>query len=358
MSGSDVIIRSKLPRAPRGRRTWERVLRIGGRELLTGSVTLLGLLALTFFIGRMLPLDPVLAVLGDDTSQEAYDRVHAMMGLDRPLHEQFWLFLVSMATLDLGVSVTTGNSVLADLLRVFPATIELATLAILFGVLIGVPAGVAAAVGRNTAVDHLVRVLTLIGYSAPSFWLGLIGLVVLYAGLGWVSGSGRISTFYMWDIEPVTGLYLIDTALAGQWEIFGNVFSHIVLPASILGYGSMAYIARMTRSFMIEQLGQEYIVAARIKGVSKARVVWTHAFRNIRVQLLTVIVLAYAFLLEGAVLVETVFAWPGFGRYLTTGLLRNDMAIVMPCTLIVGLIFLGLNLVSDAIYRFLDPRTQ
>ena len=333
-------------------------LRAAGRVLLSALVTLFGLMALTFFIGRMLPLDPVLAVLGDDASQEAYDRMFQQLGLDRPLHEQFATFVVNMVTLDLGRSVTSGNMVLDDLMRVFPATIELATLAILIGVCTGIPAGVAAAVYRGRLVDHIVRVVGLIGYSAPNFWLGLMGLVVLYAGLGWVSGPGRIDTFYMWDIETVTGLYLIDTALAGQWEIWRNVFSHIILPASILGYGAMAYIARMTRSFMLDQLSQEYVVTARAKGLSQWRVIWFHAFRNILVQLITVIALSYAFLLEGAVLTETVFAWPGFGRYLTTGLLRGDMSIVIPCTLIIGLIFLLLNLISDALYRALDPRTR
>ena len=333
-------------------------VRSAARAQVSALITLLGLLALTFFIGRLLPLDPVLAVLGDDAGQEAYDRMYRQLGLDRPVWEQFVTYVVNMATLDLGRSITTGNMVVEDLARVFPATIELASVAILVGVIVGVPAGVAAAVYRGRLVDHVVRVVGLIGYSAPNFWLGLMGLVVFYAALGWVDGPGRIDTFYMWDIETVTGMYLIDTAIAGQWEIWRNAVGHLVLPASILGYGAMAYIARMTRSFMLEQLNQEYVIAARAKGLSKARVVWLHAFRNIQVQLITVIALAYAFLLEGAVLTETVFAWPGFGRYLTHGLLRGDMSIVVPCTLIVGLIFLALNLFSDILYRILDPRTR
>ncbi|HMG49949.1 MAG TPA: ABC transporter permease, partial [Inquilinus sp.] len=201
-------------------------------------------------------------------------------------------------------------------------------------------------------------VVGLLGYSAPTFWLGLMGLVLFYATLGWVGGPGRIDFLYELDVEPMTGFLLVDTALQGQWEAFGNVFSHVILPASILGFGALAYISRMTRSFMIEQLGQEYVVAARIKGLSWARTVWVHAFRNIAVQVVTVVALSYAFLLEGAVLTETVFAWPGFGRYLTNTLLAGDMNAVVGCTLLIGVIFVTLNLVCDLLYRIFDPRTR
>jgi peptide/nickel transport system permease protein len=326
--------------------------------VLSLAFTFLGLLALTFFIGRMLPLDPVLAVIGDDASQEAYERMYRQLGLDQPLYVQFYQYVRDVLSLDFGRSLTTGRPVVDDLARVFPATFELATVAVVIGTGLGIPAGVLAAMYRDGIVDQTVRVVTLIGYSAPNFWLGLMGLVLFYATLGWVGGPGRVDTFYQWDLEPWTGLYLIDTAVAGQWDIFKNVFSHIILPASILGYGAMAYIARMTRSFMLEQLSQEYVVTARVKGLSYARVVWRHAFPNIAVQVITVVALSYAFLLEGAVLTETVFAWPGFGRYLTNALLAGDMNVVLGCTLVVGVIFVGLNLLSDVLYRVLDPRTR
>jgi peptide/nickel transport system permease protein len=221
-----------------------------------------------------------------------------------------------------------------------------------------VPLGVAAAVFRGSVIDHLVRLVALFGYSAPTFWLGLMGLIVFYAMLGWVGGPGRVDTFYLDIVEPVTGLLLVDSLLAGEPEVFESALRHIILPASILGYASTAYIARMTRSFMLEQLNQEYVTTARVKGLSRSRVIWRHAFPNILVQLVTVIALAYAFLLEGAVLTETVFAWPGFGRYLTLGLLAGDMNAVLACTLIIGLTFIVLNLVSDLLYRLLDPRTR
>ncbi|WP_395672789.1 ABC transporter permease [Inquilinus sp.] len=329
-----------------------------GRTLLSVAVTLFGLVALTFFIGRMLPLDPVAAILGDNATQAAYDAVYRQLGLDQPIWVQFLRYLRDIVSLDLGTALTTGKPVVEDIARVFPATLELATVAIIIGTGLGIPFGVLAAMYRDSAIDHIVRVVGLLGYSAPTFWLGLMGLVLFYATLGWVGGPGRIDVLYEFDIEPMTGFLLLDTALRGQWEVFGNVFSHVILPASILGFSALAYISRMTRSFMIEQLGQEYVVAARVKGLSWARTVWIHAFRNIAVQVVTVVALSYAFLLEGAVLTETVFAWPGFGRYLTNTLLAGDMNAVVGCTLLIGVIFVTLNLVCDLLYRIFDPRTR
>jgi peptide/nickel transport system permease protein len=198
----------------------------------------------------------------------------------------------------------------------------------------------------------------LVGYSVPIFWLGLMALVVFYAKLGWVAGPGRIDVAYEFTLTPVTGLLLWDTARAGEWEAFGNALSHLALPASLLGYFSMAYISRMTRSFMLTELSQEYVVAARAKGLSEARIIWRHALRNAAVPLVTVIALSYAGLLEGSVLTETVFAWPGLGLYITNSLQNADMNAVLGGTIVVGTIFVGLNLLSDLLYRLLDPRTR
>jgi len=345
--------------APAGREPGlPKWLKLVGRQVASVLVTLLGLLALTFFMGRMLPIDPVIAIIGEQAEKETYDMVYAQLGLDKPLYVQFALFIRDMMTGEFGDALFTGNKVAEDLKRVFPATIELATVAIMFGVGLGVPFGMLAAVYRGSVLDHVARFIGLLGYSSPTFWLGLMGLILFYATLGWVGGPGRLDVIYLDMVDTRTGLLLVDSLLAGEPDVFWNAFSHIVLPASILGYASMAYISRMTRSFMLEQLGQEYIVAARVKGMSRWRVVWRHAFRNILVQLITVIALAYAFLLEGAVLTETVFAWPGFGRYLTSGLLAGDMNAVLACVLIIGIIFVGLNLLSDVLYRMLDPRTR
>lgn len=346
------------PRPALSDRRWFRRSAAVAHTLVTVAVTIFGLLALTFFIGRLLPLDPVLAVLGDDASQAAYDRMFRQLGLDQPLYVQFYNYVRDALTLDFGRSLTSGRPVIEDIVRVFPATVELATVSMILGAGIGVPLGVIAAARQDSWVDQVIRVVALIGYSAPNFWLGLVGLSVFFAGLGWVGGPGRIGVVYQFDIEVWSGLLLIDSARMGRWDIFQDVVSRLVLPASILAYGAMAYIARMTRSFMLEQLGQEYIVAARAKGVSRTAVIWVHAFPNIAVQLVTVIALSFAFLLEGAVLTETVFAWPGLGRYLTTALLRGDMNAVLGCVLLIGLIFITLNLLADLFYRSFDPRTR
>jgi peptide/nickel transport system permease protein len=204
----------------------------------------------------------------------------------------------------------------------------------------------------------VVRVLGLVGYSAPIFWLGLLGLLVFYARLNWVAGPGRVDIAFEYAITPGTGLLLIDSAMQGQWEAFRNIFSHIILPASLLGYFSMAYISRMTRSFMLNELAQEYIITARVKGVPEWRIIWVHALRNAAVPLVTVVALSYANLLEGSVLTETVFAWPGLGQYLTNSLQNSDMNAVLGGTLLIGAIFVGLNLLSDLLYSLLDPRVR
>ena len=336
----------------------QRALASAGSFLVVILLTYLGLLAVTFFIGRVMPIDPVLAVVGDRAPEHVYARVREEMGLNKPLWEQFYIYLSKVLQGDFGTSVLTSNPVMQDIQRTFPATIELATLGILIGAGIGVPLGVWAAVRRGGLVDQVVRVMGLIGYSVPIFWLGLMALVLFYAKLGWVAGPGRIDVSFEFSITPVTGFLLLDTAMAEEWEAFGNVLSHLILPASLLGYFSLAYISRMTRSFMLNELAQEYVVAARAKGLSEARIIWRHALRNAMVPLVTVIALSYAGLLEGSVLTETVFAWPGLGLYITNSLQNADMNAVLGGTIIVGSIFIGLNLLSDLLYKLLDPRTK
>jgi len=322
------------------------------------AVTLLGLLAVTFLIGRVVPIDPVLAVVGDRASPQVYARARQELGLDLPLWEQFFIYCRKAVTGDFGNSVLTTNPVMKDIARVFPATIELATLGTLIGTLAGVPLGVLAAVRRGSLVDQAVRLVGLIGYSVPIFWLGLMALLLFYAKLGWVEGPGRIDIAYAYNFTDVTGSVLVDTLTQGQMDAFRNALSHVVLPAALLGYFSLAYISRMTRSFMLNELAQEYITAARVKGLSETKVIWRHALRNAAVPLLTVIVLSYVNLLEGSVLTETVFAWPGLGQYITNSLQNADMNAVLGGTLIIGTAFVALNVVSDLLYRLLDPRTR
>jgi len=321
-------------------------------------VTMLGLMFVTFVIGRIMPIDPVLAIVGEQASKSTYDAAYAQLGLDRPIIAQFGLYVWDVLHGDFGKSLLTARPVADDIKRVFPATLELASIGVFFGIILGVPLGVVAAVKRGSWIDQVARVIALVGYSMPIFWLGLMGLLVFYGILGWVGGPGRVGIFYVDIVPSVTGMILIDSLLDRNWAIFKDALSHIVLPASLLGYYSLAYISRMTRSFMLEQLSAEYITTARVKGMSESAVIWRHAFKNIRVQLITVIALSYANLLEGSVLTEIIFSWPGIGSYITTALLSADMNAVMGGTVVVGLIFILLNIFSDLLYKFFDPRAK
>ena len=335
----------------------DRAMRAGSMALVI-VMTFLGLMAITFFIGRVMPIDPVLAVVGDRATVETYNQVRAEMGLDDPLVVQFATYVGQVLRGDLGISITTGRPVIDDLARVVPATFELATIGIIIGVALGLPMGVLAAYRQGSWVDQVIRVLGLVGYAVPAFWLGLVALAVFYAGLGWAAPPGRLSIFYEGLVPTVTGVMLIDAAMDGQWDVFWNAAHHMVLPALILGFYSLAYISRMTRSLMLDQLGQEYLTTARVKGMSEWRVVWVHAFRPIRIPLVTVIGLSYASLLEGSVLIEIVFSWPGIGNYLTNALLNADMAAVLGATLVIGSVFIVINKGSDMLYRLLDARSR
>lgn len=335
-----------------------RVLRGAFWVALSGGLSLLGLTAVTFVIGRFIAVDPVLAIVGDHASRSTYDAKRLALGLDRPIPQQYLVYLAKVLHGDFGTSVITSNPVLADLLHFFPATFELATVATVLGILVGVPAGVVAGACKGRWPDHAVRILGLLGYSMPVFWMGLMGLFLFYGKLGWVAGPGRVDAGYEDMLDPVTGIILLDSAMAGAWDVFRNAAAHLILPAAILGYLSLAYIARMTRSFTIAQLSQDYATTALIKGRTPWSVVWRHVFPNILVPLITVIGLSYATLLEGAVLTETVFAWPGLGLYITQSLFNADMKAVLGGTVVVGTMFIAINLLSDVLYRAADPRLR
>lgn len=334
-----------------------RLRRIGG-TVLSLVLTLLGLLLVTFIIGRVMPIDPVLKVVGDRATQAQYDAAYQAMGLDKPLIVQFFGYIGDVLTGNFGKSISTGQPVIEDIKRVFPATLELASLGTFIGIIIGVPLGVIAAARRGGWIDQVARVVALVGYSMPIFWLGLMGLLLFYGTLGWVGGPGRQGIIYDGMTPEITGLVLIDTLIAGDWDAFKDGFSHIILPASLLGYFSLAYISRMTRSFMLEQLSAEYITTARVKGLSERAVIWRHAFRNISIPLVTVIALSFGSLLEGSVLTEIIFSWPGLGQYVTNALLAGDMNAVLGGTVVIGTCFILLNLLSDLLYRVLDPRSK
>jgi len=328
------------------------------KALLSIATTMLGLLVVTFVITRLLPVDPVLAIVGDHASESTIAAAREKLGLNHSIPIQFLIYIWDVLRGDLGVSLRTSQPILTDLAHVFPATLELATWGIVIGVVIGIPLGVWAAVRKDTMVDHLIRFFGLIGYSAPIFWLGIMGLLIFYAKLDWLPGPGRLDFGYEDIITPVTGVMTIDTLIAGETDLFWNAVAHLILPASLLGYYSLAYISRMTRSLMLSQLRQEYVLTARVKGVPERRIIWKHAMGNIMVPLITVVALSYGNLLEGSVLTETVFAWHGIGLYITDSIFGQDLPAVMGGTIVVGFVYIIINTLTDLAYRFLDPRAQ
>jgi peptide/nickel transport system permease protein len=359
LEGAPIATATSAP-WPERRRRWSGSAWRISQTALSLVITFLGLLFITFLIGRVMPIDPVLAVVGERASQAQYEAARVALGLDKPLVTQFAIYIGDVLTGNFGKSLLTARPVAEDIARVFPATLELATTATLIGVLIGIPLGVVSATHQGRWPDQVIRLVSLVGYSVPVFWLGLIGLLIFYGNLGWLAGPGRLDVSYEisyeLDVVQRTGSIFVDAALSGAWDVLANALWHIILPAGILGYFSLAYIARMTRSFMLEQLSQEYVTTARVKGVPEWRVVWVHALGNARVPLITVVALSYAYLLEGSVLTETVFAWPGLGLYITNGLFAADMNAVLGGTVVVGFAFIGLNLVSDILYGLVDPR--
>ncbi|MER9934112.1 ABC transporter permease [Mesorhizobium sp. M0088] len=355
----DLEASSQERSAPGGRqnlvRSWV------GASVSTAStviVVLSGLLFVAFAVGRLLPIDPVLRVIGDHAPQALYDQTFRDLHLDRPLLEQFILFCRDMLRGDFGVSTTTGNLVADDIARFFPATLELATVAIIIGVGCGLPLGMVSARYAGKWPDQLTRAVSLFGHSVPIFWLGLVGLLVFYARLNWVGGPGRLDIAYQYTIADRTGMVLVDTALAGDWHAFANAVSHIALPGLLLGLVAVGDIARTTRGFLLWQLRQDYINVARLKGLSEAAILWRHAVPNALAPILAVIAFTYASLLEGAVLTETVFAWPGLGLYITQSLFAADMRAVLASTLIIGALFLLLNMLAEFAQSRLDPRAR
>ncbi len=339
------------------RRYW----RWGGRLLggaLSLALTLLGLLLFTFMLSHLAPIDPALQVAGDHASEATYAQVRHDLGLDQPLPVQFWRYLVHLAHGDLGISRITAQPVLSDLLRTFPATVELATCAIILGALGGITLAFLAVLKPGSWLDNAARLLSLVGYSVPIFWLSLLGLLLFYATLHWSAGPGRLDDIYLYSMEPRTGFVLIDSWLSGDREIFYNAISHLWLPVVALALLSMAGITRLLRAAMLEECNKEYVTLARSKGAGRLRILLRHVFPNVLGTLITVLSLSYASLLEGAVLTETVFAWPGVGRYLTSALFAADTPAILGATLLIGTCFVLLNTLADALTYLVDPRTR
>lgn len=326
--------------------------------LISLAVTLLGLLVFTFGLSHLSPIDPALQLAGDHASESTYAQVRRDLGLDQPLPVQFWHYLAHLARGDLGTSSITSQPVASDLMRTFPATIELATCAMIFGAVFGITLALLAAWKPGSLLDNVARLISLLGYSVPVFWLGLLGLLLFYAVLHWSAGPGRLDDIWIYTLEPKTGLVLIDSLLSGDPEMFRNAIAHLWLPVMVLGLLSMATITRLLRAALLEENSKEYVTLARAKGASRGRILLLHIFPNVRGTLITVLALSYATLLEGSVLTETVFAWPGVGRYMTTALFASDTPAILGSTLLIGGCFIVINALADALTYLTDPRTR
>jgi peptide/nickel transport system permease protein len=334
------------------------LLYIVRRVLLTVPL-LIGITLMAFAISHAVPADPVTANLGQKamSDPEIVAAFRAEWGLDRPVHEQYITYVQNLLQGDLGRSIKSRRPVMEDLRAYLPATIELANTAILTGIVAGIFFGVISAVRRNSWVDHLVRVLSLLGVSVPVFWLALVLLFIFYARLGWVPGPGRLDVGLTPPPE-VTGLLTVDALLARDWTVFRNAVGHLVLPAFVLGSFATGLIARVTRSAMLEVLGQDYIRTARAKGLHLRGVVMRHALRNALIPIVTVIGFSYGGLLAGTVLIESIFAWPGIGQYAYRASTSLDFPAIMGVSLLIALIFILTNLLVDLLYFVLDPRLR
>ncbi len=327
------------------------------RRVVIMVVVMFGVTVITFVISHVIPADPVGAILGGNAPSEKIDELRRQLGLDKPLHRQFVDYVSGVARGDFGRSLRTGRSVLQDIRKFFPATVELTVAAMLLAVSFGLPMGVISAVMRNRLPDHVARIFAILGVSMPVFWTGLVLLVVFYYRLGWLPGPGRLDLLVTAP-PPLTGMLILDSLLVRDWDALRNALAHLAMPAFVLGYVATATIARISRSSMLDVLYQEYIGVARAKGLHERVVIVHHALKNALIPTITVMGLIFGGLLEGSVLTETVFAWPGLGRYITTGYLSLDYPAVMGGTLYIALVFSTVNLIVDVGYAFLNPRIR
>ncbi len=329
------------------------------RRILLMIPLVFGISLMAFIVANTVPADPTAANLGERAAAdpEIVAAFQRKWGLDQPIHIQYLTYLKNLLHGDLGTSIRSHRPITEELARYLPATVELSTAGILVSLVAGVIFGVISAVWRNRPIDFVVRIFSLIGVSAPVFWLALIGQLVLYRNLGLVPGPGRLD-IVLTAPPTVTGLYIIDSILAGQWHILGNALSHLILPALVLGAFSMGLIARITRSSMLEVLSLDYITTARSKGLRERLVIIRHALRNALMPVVTVIGLAYGNLLSGAVLTETIFAWGGIGLYAYNSARTLDFPAIMGVSMLIAMVFITINLIVDMLYCWLDPRIR
>jgi dipeptide transport system permease protein len=319
--------------------------------------TFIGLTMLAFFLIRIIPGDPIETMAGErGIDPVRHAELRAEYGFDKPILVQYGLYVGRLLHGDLGRSIVTREPVISEFTALFPATVELATCAMLFAIIIGLPAGILAAVKRNSVFDHGVMGASLAGYSMPIFWWGLLLILLFSLKLDLTPVSGRIAVEYY--IEPVTGFLLIDSLLSDDKGAFASALSHLVLPAIVLGTVPLAVIARMTRSAMLEVLGEDYIRTARAKGLPGYRVIGLHALRNALIPIVTVIGLQVGVLFTGAILTETIFSWPGVGKWLIEAINRRDYPVLQGGTLLIGTVVMAVNLMVDLAYGLINPRVR
>jgi dipeptide transport system permease protein len=319
--------------------------------------TFIGVTLLTFALIRLVPGDPIELLVGERGIDPArHAMLRAELGLDQPVLSQYGIYISDVLSGDLGRSIVTKTPVIDEFLTLFPATIELSVCAILFATGLGIPIGILAAVRRGTVFDYATMGVSLTGYSMPIFWWALLLILLFSVQLGWTPVSGRLSVFYY--VEPVTGFMLIDTLLAGDKGAFESAVRHLILPAIALGTIPLAIIARMTRSSMLEVLGEDYIRTARAKGLPPLRVIALHALRNALIPVVTVIGLAVGVLFAGAILTETIFSWPGVGKWLVESVRRRDYPVLQGGVLLVATVVMGVNLFVDILYGLINPRIR
>jgi dipeptide transport system permease protein len=319
--------------------------------------TIVGLTLLTYVLVRLIPGDPIETMAGErgiDPGRHA-ELLH-QYGFDKPLLVQYFIYVGRLLHGDLGMSIVTRKPVLSEFGALFPATIELAVAAVLFAVVLGLTAGIIAAVRRNSIFDHGVMGLSLAGYSMPIFWWGLLLILFFANTVNWAPVSGQVAVQYY--VEPVTGFLLVDSLLAHDTAAFHSALSHLVLPMIVLGTQPLAIIARMTRSAMLEVLGEDYIRTARAKGMSPIRVVGLHALRNALIPVVTVIGLQIGVLFTGAMLTETIFSWPGVGKWLVEAIGRRDYPVLQGGVLLLGAVVMAVNLLVDLTYGLINPRIR
>jgi peptide/nickel transport system permease protein len=327
------------------------------RRLLGLLLVLLGVSVFTFILAQLVPVDPAAVALGQNAREDQIAAYRTELGLDRPVVEQYFIYLKRLLQGDLGNSIRTRRAVAADLFDFLPATIELSLAALLVALLLGIPLGIIASIRRNGLLDAASRLFALVGGSLPIFYIGLLGLGLFYRQLRWLPGPGRLDTT-MPPPTQITGMFTVDALLTGDWPVFQNSVTHLILPALTLGYFSTAVLLRMTRSAMLEVLSQDYVRTARAKGLQERWVVIRHALKNAMLPVLTTIGITFGSLLSGAVLTETIFNWPGLGRYATTSVTSLDFPAVMGVTLVAAIVYPTVNMLVDIGYHLLDPRIK